>query len=155
MIPPLPAPSRPSKTMHTLRPFSLIHSCALTSSTWSFARRFSYSLRVSFSRFALPAPPSNALSRAAIGPPVSRLSGRGRLRRAEERLDRGVHGRKERTLPEVLAEADARDLLAERSVGAGELELDPLGMELGGEPRQHLRSRDVDLGHRLHVDQQP
>jgi hypothetical protein len=43
MVPPLPAPSRPSKTMQTLRPFSLTHSCSLTSSTWSFFISRAYS----------------------------------------------------------------------------------------------------------------
>ena len=33
IVPPLPAPSRPSKTMQTLRPACLTHSCSLTNST--------------------------------------------------------------------------------------------------------------------------
>ena len=36
MVPPLPAPSRPSKTTQTLSPWCLTHSCNLTSSTCSF-----------------------------------------------------------------------------------------------------------------------
>ncbi len=41
MVPPLPAPSRPSKTMQTLRPLCLTHSCNLTSSIWSLASALS------------------------------------------------------------------------------------------------------------------
>jgi hypothetical protein len=44
IVPPLPAPSRPSKTMQTLRPLWTTHSCSFTSSTWSFLSAFSYSL---------------------------------------------------------------------------------------------------------------
>ena len=32
IVPPFPAPSRPSNTMQTLRPASLTHSCSLTNS---------------------------------------------------------------------------------------------------------------------------
>src|SRR5262245_27282080 len=49
IVPPLPAPSRPSKTMQTLAPFALTHSCSLTSSTWSFFSSFSYFFVESFS----------------------------------------------------------------------------------------------------------
>src|SRR5262249_46767143 len=45
IVPPLPAPSRPSKTTQTLSPLCLTHSCSLTSSTWSFESCFSYSFR--------------------------------------------------------------------------------------------------------------
>src|SRR5574338_72484 len=37
MVPPLPAPSRPSKTTQTFRPLCLTHSCSRTSSTCSLA----------------------------------------------------------------------------------------------------------------------
>ena len=36
IVPPLPAPSRPSKTMQTFKPLCTTHSCSLTSSTCSF-----------------------------------------------------------------------------------------------------------------------
>src|SRR5213594_1792217 len=48
MVPPLPAPSRPSKTMQTFRPLYLTHSWSLTSSTWSRSSSCSYSLPLSF-----------------------------------------------------------------------------------------------------------
>jgi hypothetical protein len=44
IVPPLPAPSRPSKTMQTLSPLWTTHSWSLTSSTCSFFSAFSYSL---------------------------------------------------------------------------------------------------------------
>src|SRR5688572_28952640 len=47
IVPPLPAPSRPSKMTQTLRPLCLTHSCSLTSSTCSFFSSFSYSLSLS------------------------------------------------------------------------------------------------------------
>src|SRR5213083_3202533 len=47
IVPPLPAPSRPSKTTQTLSPLCLTHSCSLTSSTCSFANCFSYAFRFS------------------------------------------------------------------------------------------------------------
>src|SRR4030095_10129660 len=60
MVPPLPAPSRPSNTMHTLSPLYFTHSCSLTSSTCSFDSCLAYALPLSFSvgaaSFAL-APP--------------------------------------------------------------------------------------------------
>src|SRR5688572_26914171 len=51
MVPPLPAPSRPSNTMHTLRPLCFIHAWALTSSTCNFLSCPSYSLRPMVSSF--------------------------------------------------------------------------------------------------------
>src|SRR5574337_1806308 len=44
IVPPLPAPSRPSNTMHTFSPLCLTHSCILTSSMCSFFSALSYSL---------------------------------------------------------------------------------------------------------------
>ena len=41
MVPPLPAPSRPSNTMQTLRPLWTTHCWSFTSSPCSFARRLS------------------------------------------------------------------------------------------------------------------
>src|SRR5512134_2104196 len=62
MVPPLPAPSRPSNTTLTLRPLCLTHSCSLTSSTCSLASSLSYCLRFSPSAFLpLPAPLSLAM----------------------------------------------------------------------------------------------
>src|SRR5262249_24914814 len=49
IVPPLPAPSRPSKTMQILSPFCLTHSCSLTNSTCSLVNSFSY-----FLVFSLP-----------------------------------------------------------------------------------------------------
>src|SRR5262249_33803702 len=47
MVPPLPAPSRPSKMMQTLRPLCTTHCWSLTSSTCSRASSRSYSFRFS------------------------------------------------------------------------------------------------------------
>src|ERR1022692_3850112 len=44
MVPPLPAASRPSKTMITRRPLYLTHSCRLHSSPWSLRNSFMYFL---------------------------------------------------------------------------------------------------------------
>jgi hypothetical protein len=49
MLPPLPAPSRPSNTMQILRPLATTHCCSRTSSTCSLRSSFSYSLRLSAS----------------------------------------------------------------------------------------------------------
>src|SRR5262252_9232436 len=55
MVPPFPAPSRPSNTMQTLSPLCFTHSWSFTSSTCSLASSFSYAFRVSFSvAFVLP-----------------------------------------------------------------------------------------------------
>ena len=51
MAPPLPAPSRPSKTMHTFMPSCTTQRCSLTSSPCSRASSFSYTLRFIFSTF--------------------------------------------------------------------------------------------------------
>src|SRR5262245_27504890 len=48
IVPPLPAPSRPSKTTQTLSPLWRTHCWSLTSSTWSFSSSSSYFLRLSF-----------------------------------------------------------------------------------------------------------
>ena len=48
MVPPLPAASRPSKTMITRRPLYLTHSCSLHSSPWSLRNSFSYFLSFIF-----------------------------------------------------------------------------------------------------------
>src|SRR4029450_9484258 len=48
MVPPLPAPSRPSNTMITRRPLCLTHSWSLQSSAWSRPSSFSYFWRLSF-----------------------------------------------------------------------------------------------------------
>src|SRR4051794_13894455 len=47
IVPPFPAVSRPSKTMQTLAPERLTHSCMATSSPWSRSSSASYSLRPS------------------------------------------------------------------------------------------------------------
>src|SRR5689334_9048605 len=49
IVPPLPAPSRPSKTTQTLRPLCTTHCWSLTSSTWRRRSSSSYALRFSFS----------------------------------------------------------------------------------------------------------
>src|SRR6185295_7723833 len=49
MVPPLPAPSRPSNTMHTLRPACCTHCCSRTSSPCRRSSSFSYTLRFRFS----------------------------------------------------------------------------------------------------------
>ena len=46
IVPPLPAESRPSKTMHTLAPEDLTHSCMATSSPWRRRISFSYFFRL-------------------------------------------------------------------------------------------------------------
>src|SRR5262249_20517340 len=53
IVPPLPAPSRPSNTMQTFSPSCRTHSCSFTSSTWSFLSSGSYSLPFS------PVPPGD------------------------------------------------------------------------------------------------
>src|SRR6476619_6819052 len=45
IVPPLPAESSPSKTMHTLAPEDLTHSCMATSSPWRRRISFSYFFR--------------------------------------------------------------------------------------------------------------
>ena len=42
IVPPLPAPSRPSKTMQTFAPVCATHSCSFTSSTCSFSSALAY-----------------------------------------------------------------------------------------------------------------
>src|SRR5690349_17254814 len=49
MVPPLPAPSRPSKMMQIFAPVYCTHSCNLTSSTCSFASSSRYTLFLSLS----------------------------------------------------------------------------------------------------------
>src|SRR5678815_1935181 len=44
MVPPLPAPSRPSNTMQSLSPLCTTHCCSLTSSTCSLRSSRSYAL---------------------------------------------------------------------------------------------------------------
>src|SRR5213075_3496838 len=51
MVPPLPAPSRPSKTMQTLSPACTTHCCSLTSSPCSRSSCLSYALRLSLLSF--------------------------------------------------------------------------------------------------------
>ena len=55
IVPPLPAPSRPSNTMQTFSPLCRTHSCNFTSSTWSLLSSRSYSLPLSFVRSAAAA----------------------------------------------------------------------------------------------------
>src|SRR5512139_232738 len=69
MTPPLPAPSRPSKTTQTLSPLYLTHSCSFTSSTWSFLSRRSYSLVFSFPPSFPPSPFAFALAALIAQPP--------------------------------------------------------------------------------------
>src|SRR5271157_872768 len=52
IVPPLPAPSRPSNRMQTFRPLCRTHSCNFTSSTWSLLSSRSYSLPLSSLRSA-------------------------------------------------------------------------------------------------------
>ena len=66
IVPPLPAVSRPSNTMHTLAPVALTHSCIATSSAWSRASSASYSLAAEL---------RSSTSRTV---PVRRGEGRGR-----------------------------------------------------------------------------
>src|ERR1700724_1072218 len=55
IVPPLPAPSRPSKRMQTLRPFCTTHCWSLTNSTCRRASSCSYSFR-----FSLPSAPDSS-----------------------------------------------------------------------------------------------
>src|SRR5215468_186353 len=48
IVPPLPAPSRPSNTMMTRRPLCLTHSWRWHNSAWSLRSSFSYFLVFSF-----------------------------------------------------------------------------------------------------------
>src|SRR3954451_15570435 len=68
MVPPLPAPSRPSKTMQILAPVAWVHCCSLTNSTWSPNSASSYALRGSLAPLLEAAPalaPSGPASGAA------------------------------------------------------------------------------------------
>src|SRR5437764_14450831 len=47
IVPPLPAPSRPSNTTHTLSPLCTTHCCSLTSSPCRRESSLSYCLRLS------------------------------------------------------------------------------------------------------------
>src|SRR3984893_4815090 len=55
IVPPLPAPSRPSKRLQTLRPFCTTHCWSLTNSTCRRASSCSYSFR-----FSLPSAPDSS-----------------------------------------------------------------------------------------------
>src|SRR6478752_6845309 len=83
MVPPLPAVSRPSKTMQIFAPLALTHSCMATSSAWSRASSASYSRRFillpgswSFAVFL----PTGRLRSHAHGVLVPSESGRRRAR---------------------------------------------------------------------------
>ena len=64
IVPPLPAESRPSNTMHTLAPVALTHSCIATSSPCRISISASYS-----ARFILRGAPSADESIAVASPP--------------------------------------------------------------------------------------
>src|SRR3954468_24835353 len=90
MVPPLPAPSRPSNTTQTLRPLCCTHCCSLTSSTCSFFNSLSYALPLS-----VPSPASSVsfctlafLFAMRASPTVERLR-RHRLPRAASPDDIG------------------------------------------------------------------
>src|SRR5689334_9937618 len=70
IVPPLPAVSRPSKTMHTLAPVALTHSCMATSSACSLRISASYSLRGSFAPVSGSAEPSGRECAPAALPSV-------------------------------------------------------------------------------------
>src|SRR6516162_7348466 len=72
MVPPLPAASRPSKTIMTRRPFFFTHSCRLQSSVWSLRNSFMYALFLSLD-LLLPF----FFSSFAMFPPVKPPSGVG------------------------------------------------------------------------------
>ena len=89
IVPPLPAVSRPSKTMQIFAPVALTHSCMATSSPCSRRISRSYSLR-----FILPASTCGrrlASPRARPSSSCSRRALRGRSIRGERalRVDRG------------------------------------------------------------------
>src|SRR5262245_34057425 len=82
IVPPLPAASRPSKTMMTRRPLCLTHSCSTQSSPWSLRRCFRYSFNFIF--FGRPFFAFFAMVRS-VGRSVARLrvvsaGGGGRVR---------------------------------------------------------------------------
>src|SRR5438270_8137127 len=62
IVPPLPAPSRPSKRMHTFRPSCTTHCWSLTNSTCRRASSRSYSFR-----FSLPLAASSLFFSSDIG----------------------------------------------------------------------------------------
>src|SRR5215471_12010726 len=69
IVPPLPAPSRPSKRITTRSFFSLTHSCRWHISTCSFSSDFSYSLRfIVFPRGFAPRTPLHRRSLGASPP---------------------------------------------------------------------------------------
>src|SRR5262252_5742326 len=57
IVPPFPAPSRPSNTMQILSPLYFTHSWSFTSSTWSLDSSLSYFLRLTFPPSSSPESP--------------------------------------------------------------------------------------------------
>src|SRR6187401_2704195 len=82
IVPPLPAPSRPSKTMQTLSPLCLTHSWTLTSSTCSFFNSRSYSLPLISLRSSESSSAASSLWRLMLRPLTLKVSFGNRAGRA-------------------------------------------------------------------------
>src|SRR5262249_48822286 len=99
-----------------------------------------------------------SLRNASLFPQSSTLArrhGRGSDGFATKCLDRRVHGGEQRRITEVFAESDRYEHLAQGAVGASELQGDTPGAKLFGQPRERVGGGDVDLRHRLDVDEKP
>src|SRR5262245_28798814 len=75
IMPPFPAPSRPSKTMHTLSPLWTTHCCTLTSSPCSFSSSSSKTLRGRSSDRSLAGSASDFFLRFIVRPRALRALG--------------------------------------------------------------------------------
>src|SRR3954467_13561357 len=116
IVPPLPAPSRPSNTTHTLSPWCTTHCCRRTSSPCSRASSLSYSLR-----FSLPSIPRLPL------------------------VERHLQAEKDARAPEGLAQARAVDHGEGLRVERREPELDAVGAQLRVGLREHLERGVLDV----------
>src|SRR3982751_6650096 len=116
IVPPLPAPSRPSNTTQTLSPACTTHCCSRTSSPCSRASSFSYSLR-----FSLPSIPRLPL------------------------VERHLQAEKDARAPKRVAEARAVDHGEGLRVERRKPELDALGAQLLVGLPQHLERGVLDV----------
>src|SRR5688572_10378730 len=123
MVPPLPAPSRPSNTTQTLRPLCFTHSCSRTSSPCSRSSSFSYSLRF-----------------------IGSASGFIALHRSRDVEEHAL-------LPEPLAQLRPAHHRQHLGVAARQPQLDPLAAQALFGFGQHLERRVLDVEHGPAVEQ--
>src|SRR5215469_12980460 len=86
MVPPFPAPSRPSKRRTTFSPLYLTHSWSLHSSAWSLSNSFRYLFPLSSSSSSLPPLAVLAMERHWGPHPPGASSRMNTARRPSERL---------------------------------------------------------------------